>query len=56
MDVFSAPDMVARGNFISLMYFIMALGCFVVYFTLGWTTNVIAQVSDPLQPSGLQLG
>ena len=45
MDVFTSPDMVSRGNFISLMFFFLALGCLVVYFVLGWTSNVIAQVS-----------
>lgn len=44
MDVFSGPDMVSRGNFVALMFFVLALGSFVVYFVLGWTTNVIAQV------------
>ncbi|KAG7286286.1 hypothetical protein NEMBOFW57_008594 [Staphylotrichum longicolle] len=43
MDVFSGPDMVSRGNFVALMFFVLALGCFGVYFVLGWTTNVIAQ-------------
>ncbi|KAL0935491.1 multidrug resistance protein [Colletotrichum truncatum] len=43
MDLFTAPDMVPRGNFISLMFFVMSLGCLVVYFILGWSTNVIAQ-------------
>ncbi|KAF7619944.1 ATP-binding cassette multidrug transport protein [Aspergillus flavus] len=43
MDIFSAPNMVERGNFIALMYFVMSLGCFVVYFCLGWATNIIAQ-------------
>lgn len=45
MDAFSSPDMVQRGNFVALMYFVMGLGCLLVYFSLGWTTNVIAQVS-----------
>lgn len=49
MDVFSAPDMVSRGNFISLMFFVLAIGCLIVYFVLGWTSNVIAQVA--LTPS-----
>ncbi|KAH6691451.1 ATP-binding cassette multidrug transport protein [Plectosphaerella plurivora] len=43
MDVFNSPDMVARGNFISLMFFVMALGALVAYFVMGWCTNVIAQ-------------
>ncbi|KAK7431647.1 hypothetical protein QQZ08_001866 [Neonectria magnoliae] len=43
MDVFSGPDMVKKGNFIALMFFVMAIGCLAVYFVLGWATNVIAQ-------------
>ncbi|KAE8353703.1 P-loop containing nucleoside triphosphate hydrolase protein [Aspergillus coremiiformis] len=43
MDIFNAPDMVERGNFIALMYLVMSLGCIVVYFGLGWSTNTIAQ-------------
>ncbi|KAL5593006.1 hypothetical protein FOBRF1_012108 [Fusarium oxysporum] len=43
MDVFKATNMQERGNFISLMFFIMALGLLVVYFVLGYATNVIAQ-------------
>ncbi|RHZ61470.1 ABC transporter ATP-binding protein [Aspergillus thermomutatus] len=43
MDIFSSPDMVGRGNFIALMYFVMSLGCLTVYFGLGWSTNVVAQ-------------
>lgn len=44
MDVFTADDMVKKGNFIALMFFVMAIGCLSVYFVLGWSTNVIAQV------------
>lgn len=47
MSVFSAPNMVARGNFISLMFFVMSLGILVVYFVMGWSTNTIAQVRAP---------
>ncbi|EXF76409.1 ATP-binding cassette sub-family B member 5 [Colletotrichum fioriniae PJ7] len=43
MSAFTAPDMVQRGNFISLMYFVMALGYILVYFIMGWATNVISQ-------------
>ncbi|EMR72050.1 putative multidrug resistance protein 3 (p glycoprotein 3) protein [Eutypa lata UCREL1] len=44
MDIFGAADMVKRGNFISLMFLVMAFGLIVVYWVLGWATNVIAQV------------
>ncbi|KAK0390106.1 hypothetical protein NLU13_3679 [Sarocladium strictum] len=43
MDLFSSPNMVERGNFISLMFFVIALGSLFVNFTLGWSTNVISQ-------------
>jgi ATP-binding cassette subfamily B (MDR/TAP) protein 1 len=47
MSVFDSPNMVERGSFISLMFFVLALGIFVVYFNLGWSANVVAQVSFP---------
>lgn len=43
MDIFGAEDMRPRGNFISLMFFVMALGLAVVFMILGWATNVISQ-------------
>ncbi|KAK1148555.1 hypothetical protein N8T08_009561 [Aspergillus melleus] len=43
MDIFSSDDIVGRGNFIALMYFVMSLGCILIYYGLGWATNVIAQ-------------
>lgn len=47
VDVFTLPgaSMVDRGNFFSSMYIVLAAGCLVTYFVLGWTTNNIAQVS-----------
>lgn len=47
MTVFNSPDFVSRGNFISLMFFVMSLGILVVYFSMGWLTNTIAQVRPP---------
>jgi ATP-binding cassette subfamily B (MDR/TAP) protein 1 len=44
MSVFTSEDIVARGNFISLMFFVMSLGILVIYFVMGWSTNTIAQV------------
>jgi len=44
MDLFNAPDMVDRGNFIALMFLVMAIGSLFGNFVLGWTTNVISQV------------
>ncbi|GJN78259.1 hypothetical protein PLIIFM63780_001752 [Purpureocillium lilacinum] len=43
MDVFGSSDMQSRGNLISLMFFVMALGLLCIFFVLGWTTNVISQ-------------
>ncbi|KAI8722402.1 hypothetical protein NCS52_00383900 [Fusarium sp. LHS14.1] len=43
MTVFSSPNMVSRGNFFSLMLFVLAIGSLFVYFILGWATNVISQ-------------
>ncbi|KAH6984745.1 P-loop containing nucleoside triphosphate hydrolase protein [Ilyonectria sp. MPI-CAGE-AT-0026] len=43
LDVFGSDDMQKRGNFISLMFFVMACGLLVVYCVLGWTTNIVAQ-------------
>ena len=45
MDIFGSDDMQKRGNFISLMFFVMAIGLFIVYGILGWSTNVISQAS-----------
>ncbi|KAG5755801.1 hypothetical protein H9Q70_001589 [Fusarium xylarioides] len=42
-DVFASTNVLSRGNFISLMFFIMAIGCLIVYFAIGWGTNIIAQ-------------
>lgn len=44
MSVFTSPNMVTRGNFIALMFFVMSLGILVIYFIMGWSTNTIAQV------------
>ncbi|WYZ33785.1 hypothetical protein EsH8_I_000061 [Colletotrichum jinshuiense] len=43
LDVFSSPDMVSRGNFISLMFLVIAFGCLIGYFLMGWSSNMIAQ-------------
>ncbi|CAG9998253.1 unnamed protein product [Clonostachys byssicola] len=42
-DVFSSPNMVEKGNFISLMFFVMAIGSLCINFILGVSTNVISQ-------------
>ncbi|TDZ19176.1 Leptomycin B resistance protein pmd1 [Colletotrichum orbiculare MAFF 240422] len=45
VDVFTltGSEMISRGNFYSLMFFVLALGVLFCYFTMGWTTNLIAQ-------------
>ncbi|OLN82134.1 Leptomycin B resistance protein pmd1-like protein 7 [Colletotrichum chlorophyti] len=45
VDVFTLPgsEMISKGNFYSLMFFVLALGVLVCYATMGWATNVIAQ-------------
>ncbi|KAJ4326150.1 hypothetical protein N0V84_003200 [Fusarium piperis] len=43
LDASTSGNMVSRGNFFALMFFIMGLGCFVTYFIMGWGTNIIAQ-------------
>jgi ATP-binding cassette subfamily B (MDR/TAP) protein 1 len=45
---FPRDQMIDRGNFYSLMFFVLALGIFMVYFTLGWLTNIVCQVNHPL--------
>lgn len=49
IDVFqlTGAAMRRRGNFFALMFLAMACGCLVIYFVLGWTSNVVAQVSSP---------
>ena len=42
-------EAVRRGDFYSLMFFIIALGNFVVYFIIGNVSNYVAQVSTPTQ-------
>lgn len=34
-----------RGNFFALMFFVLGLGCFVIYFIVGWMASVVAHVS-----------
>ncbi|KAJ6441525.1 multidrug resistance protein 3 [Purpureocillium lavendulum] len=43
MNVFTSPNMQKRGNFISLMFLVMAIALLFIFFLLGWTTNVISQ-------------
>ncbi|KAK3950540.1 P-loop containing nucleoside triphosphate hydrolase protein, partial [Pseudoneurospora amorphoporcata] len=49
MDAFAleGDEMIKRGNFFSLMFFVVALGNLVAYAILGWFCNVTAQVRCP---------
>ncbi|KAE8309901.1 P-loop containing nucleoside triphosphate hydrolase protein [Aspergillus transmontanensis] len=42
MSVFTSSNVVTRGNFISLMFFVMSFGILVIYFVMGWSTNTVA--------------
>jgi ATP-binding cassette, subfamily B (MDR/TAP), member 1 len=45
VGVFQLPpsQLVDRGQFFALMFFVIALGVLVCYFTLGWFTNIVSQ-------------
>ncbi|KAF5579815.1 multidrug resistance 3 (p glycoprotein 3) [Fusarium pseudocircinatum] len=43
MDVFTSSNLTKSGDFVSLMYFVVALGSLIVFFVMGWISNVIAQ-------------
>ncbi|KAH7147035.1 P-loop containing nucleoside triphosphate hydrolase protein [Dactylonectria estremocensis] len=43
VNLLGSDDMTSEANFISLMFFILAIGCLAVYFAMGWATNTIAQ-------------
>lgn len=41
---FTGAKMEERGNFFALMFLVLGIGALVVYFIVGWSSNVIAQV------------
>lgn len=45
-DVFTLTGaaMVDKGNFFAAMFIVLAAGCFICYFTMGYSTNTVAQV------------
>ncbi|RAR13779.1 Leptomycin B resistance protein pmd1 [Stemphylium lycopersici] len=45
IDIFSLPsqEMEHEGSFYATMFTVLAAGCFVAYFALGYATNVVAQ-------------
>lgn len=46
IDVFTLTGeaMKDRGNFFASMFIVLAAGCLVFYFILGWSVNVVAAV------------
>jgi len=45
MDIFTSSNLTKGGDFVSLMYFVIGLGSLIVFFVMGWISNIIAQVS-----------
>ena len=45
---FTGSDMQKRGNFFALMFLVLACAALVIYFIVGWSSNVIAQVRIPI--------
>ncbi|KAJ5559247.1 ABC transporter integral membrane type 1 [Penicillium sp. DV-2018c] len=43
---FTGSAMREKGNFFALMFFVLGLGSFVVYFIIGWTSNIVAQTMN----------
>lgn len=41
----TGADMESRGNFFALMFLVMACGALLLYFVIGWTANIVAQVN-----------
>lgn len=44
---FTGSEMRKKGNFFSLMFLVMGIGALVVYFVVGWSSNIVAQVGLP---------
>lgn len=54
LDVFQIQDhhdMIKKGDFYALMFFVMALAILLIYGILGWLTNIIATVGRMCQYS-----
>ncbi|EMT69314.1 Leptomycin B resistance protein pmd1 [Fusarium odoratissimum] len=43
MDIFTSSNLTKGGDFVSLMYFVVGLGSLIVFFVMGWISNIIAQ-------------
>lgn len=44
MFTLTGDAMTDRGNYYASLFIILAAGCLVFYFGMGWSVNVIAQV------------
>ncbi|KAF2010914.1 multidrug resistance protein [Aaosphaeria arxii CBS 175.79] len=56
MEIFplQGREMEDKGSFYATMYIVLAVGCFIAYFALGYATNVVAQqLSHKLRKLGL---
>ncbi|KAM0545418.1 hypothetical protein ACHAPJ_011323 [Fusarium lateritium] len=53
MDVFQSSNLTKDGDFVSLMYFVVALGAFMVFFIVGWSSNIVAQTLSQKVRKGL---
>ncbi|KAJ5155561.1 ABC transporter [Penicillium capsulatum] len=40
---YTGDEMQRKGSFIALMFLVLAIGVFFAYFTVGWSSNVVAQ-------------
>lgn len=43
---FTGTRMQEKGNFFALMFLVLGLGSLFVYFVIGWSSNVVAQVRE----------
>lgn len=46
IDVFqlTGTKMQQKGNFFALTFLVLGLGSLIVYFAVGWSSNIVAQV------------
>lgn len=42
---FTGDEMQRKANFIALMFLVLAIGTLVTYFVVGWSSNLVGQVS-----------
>lgn len=43
---FTGARMQEKGNFFALMFLVLGIGSLFVYFVIGWSSNVVAQVRE----------